>query len=144
MLMMIGLVRFKVAPFNVTEYTHSHGGMHVDKPVIGARPPLEFTGNGPESWTIRAVLHPQRFGDGGGLALLSMMRASGLPQYMLRGDGSLMGWVVIESVTEKATYLARNGVGQIVEVEIRVRRSNAPSPAGFFAALSGLFSGVLG
>lgn len=142
MLMMIGPVRFRVAPVNVTEYSHVHGATFAEKAVIGARPPLEFMGNGPESWTIRAIIFPQRFGDGGGLAILAMMRASGIPQYMLRGDGSLMGWVVIETVTERSSYLSRNGVGQVVEVDIGLRRSAAPSAAGFFAALSGLFSGV--
>lgn len=142
MLLMIGPLRLKVAPFNATEYSHTHGGTFAEKPVIGARPPLEWMGSSSESWSIAAKLFPARFGGAGSLALLSAMRASGLPQYMLRGDGSLMGWVVIDSVTERSSYLDKNGVGKVIEVDISLRRSQAPSAASYFGALSGLFSGM--
>jgi phage protein U len=142
MLMMVGPVMFRVAPFNLTEYSHTHGGNFVEKPVMGARQPLEWTGQGTETWNLNAKLFPERFGGSSSLAVLSAIRASGLPQFMLRGDGSLMGWVVVESVTERATMLASNGVGKVIDVTIGLKRSQAPTPAGYIAALSGLFSGV--
>ena len=54
MLMSLGPIRFEVHPFNATEYDHGHESGFVEKPVLGARPPLEWVGEGPESWSIRA------------------------------------------------------------------------------------------
>lgn len=139
MLMMIGPVRFKVLPFNMTENTHTYGADHVEKPVVGARPPLEFVGPSSEAWTIKAVLWPGQYGGGSALTLLNLMVKSGTPQYMMRGDGGLLGWVVVLSVTEKSTHLARTGVGQKIEVDIIVQRTSAPGIGGFIAAISQLF-----
>lgn len=142
MLMMVGPVILKVAPFNLTDYTHTHGGSFAEKPVMGGRQPLEWMGQATETWNLSAKLFPARFGGSSSLAILSAVRASGLPQFMLRGDGSLMGWVVVEQVTEKFTMLDTNGVGKVIDVAISLKRSQPPTPAGYVAALSGLFSGV--
>ena len=142
MLMMIGLVALEVAPFNATEYTHAQSASHAEKPVLGTRAPLEFTGQGAETWQVRANLFPERFGGEDNLTTLSLMCSSGLPQYMARGDGSLMGWVIIESVSERSSFLDASGVGKVIEVDISLRRSQAPTVAGYFAALSAVFRGL--
>ena len=107
--------------------------------MLGVRPPLEWVGDGAESWTISAKLFPGRFGGLGSLRTLYQARASGQPQYLMRGDGAQMGWVVIERVSERSTYLDAKGVGQMIEVEITVKRASAPGSGGYYAALAGLF-----
>lgn len=139
MLMQIGPVRFEVTPFNATDYGHTHEAAFVEKPVLGTRMPLEWVGQGSETWTIRAKIFPQRFGGLGDLTILQQARASGLPQYMMRGDGSVMGWVVIESVSERSTYLDAGGVGKVIDIDIAVRRCQAPSGGSFFSIFAGLF-----
>ena len=42
MLMSLGPIRFEVYPFNATDYEHGHESGFVEKPVLGARPPLEW------------------------------------------------------------------------------------------------------
>lgn len=142
MLMMIGPVRFKVAPFSMSETSRKTGGSWVEKPVMGARPLVEFTGDGPEAWSIRARLLPRRFGGEGNLELLGLMRASGLPQYMLRGDGRLMGWVVLTDVSERSSYLDADGVGQVIEVDLSLRRAQRPTMNGYAAGVANLFQGL--
>lgn len=142
MLMLIGPVLFKVQPFNLTDAAHSYGASHVEKPVMGGRQPFEFTGEDTESWSFRAVLFPQKFGGESALTLLKLMSRSGLPQYMLRGDGSLMGWMVVTAVTERSSYLDASGVGRVIEVDISLNRSEAPSARGYFEGLQGLFGGL--
>ena len=142
MLMLIGALQFRVAPFNATEYSHSHGATFAEKPVMGARPPVEFTGDAAETWSIRAVLFPQTFGGEGSLILLALMRRSGQPQYMFRGDGALMGWVVVENVTERSTRLDPAGVGKVIEVDIALRRTGPPEAAGFYQAVTGIFGSL--
>jgi phage protein U len=140
MLMVLGPVQFEVWPFNATDYEHGHESAFAEKPVLGTRPPLEWVGEGPETWTIKARIFPRRFGGLEDLKKLAAARASGRPQYLMRGDGAQMGWVVIEKVQERSTYLDANGVGQVIDVDISVKRSAKPSNGSFYSLLSGLFS----
>jgi phage protein U len=140
MLMSLGPIRFEVYPFNATEYDHGHESGFVEKPVLGARPPLEWVGEGPESWSIRAKIFPQKFGGLGDLKKLYQARAAGRPLYLMRGDGAQMGWVVIERVSERSSYLDAEGIGRVIDVDISVRRAAKPSNGSFFSLFSGMFS----
>ncbi len=102
-------------------------------------PDLEFVGEAAESWTIRGRLFPERFGGLGDMASLHAMRRSGSAQFFMRGDGVPMGWVVIERVTERSTYIGSNGVGRVIEFEINLKRSSGPNAAGIFNALMDIF-----
>jgi phage protein U len=140
MLISLGPIRFEVYPFNATEYDHGHESGFVEKPVLGARPPLEWVGEGPEIWSIKARIFPHRFGGLGDLKKLYQARAAGRPLYLMRGDGAQMGWVVIEKVAERSSYLDQQGIGRVIDVDIAVRRAGKPSNGSFFSLFSGMFS----
>lgn len=140
MLMSLGPIRFEVHPFNATGYDHAHESSFVEKPVLGARPPLEWVGEGQESWSIAARIFPHRFGGLSDLRKLYQARAAGRPLYLMRGDGAQMGWVVIDSVMERASFLDAEGIGRVIDVEISVRRSAKPSNGSFFSVFSGVFA----
>lgn len=139
MLMMIGPVRLKVAPFNVTAYSQARETGYVAKPVLGGLEPLEYVGEGRLSVNVTGKLYPEKFGGLSSLQILELARASGTPQWLMRADGGMMGWVAIEAVTEQSSYLDRRGVGRMIDVDIRLRRVGAPQAATFFSALAGLF-----
>lgn len=139
MLYQLGPVRFEVAPFNPIGITRDTEASYVDKQVIGRRPPLEFTGDGPEVIKIEAKLFPRKFGGLNALAALNAARASGEGQYLMRADGAPLGFFVLTNVTEKSAYLDRNGVGQVIEVEITLcADSGGPSYGGFAASMLGM------
>lgn len=140
MLLMIGPVELSLIPFNPVGYEHSHETRYAVKPVVGGSEPLEYIGEGAETWTIQAKLFPERFGGQSGLTILELARKSGQPQYLMRGDGRLMGWVVIQNVTERSSYLDASGVGRVVEVEITVRRNPGPAAGLYFSIFGGLFA----
>lgn len=140
MLMTLGSLQFEVYPFNATEYDHSHQSDFVEKPILGIRPPLEWVGEGPETWNIRAILFPEKFGGLDDLSKLEQMRKSGRPQFLQRGDGTVLGWVAIEAVREAATYLDRGGVGKKIEVDIAVKASQGPAGGSYFSLMAGLFT----
>lgn len=141
MLLMIGPVRCEVAPFNVTGYSRTSEAGFVEKPVLGARPPLEYVGQGAQTWQISAKLFPHRFGGGSSLAALTALRASGLPTFIIRGDYTILGWAVVESVTETSSYLGRNGVGHVVEVEIALRSAPMPGLGAAVGTVLSMFRG---
>lgn len=138
MLMLIGAVAVEVWPFNATETSRDTGGDYVEKPVMGRRPPLEFVGEASETINVTARLFPAKLGGLGNLAMLDAMRRSGIPQYVMRGDGFPLGWMAVVSVSERSSHLDVNGVGQVIDVDINLKRSDTPSPASFFAAITGV------
>ena len=138
MLMALGPVTFEINPFNPRTTVRSTSASWVEKSVVGRRPPLEFTGDGPETIKIDARLFPEKFGGLSSLATLDTMRASGVPHFLMRGDGSPLGWFVVEQVTEKSTYLDAHGVGRAIEVDITCKRADAPGAQGYMAALLSL------
>jgi len=138
MLMMLGPLMMEVWPFNPTETSREAGGDYVEKPVMGRRPPLEFVGEASETFTITARLFPAKLGGLGGLGQLNAMRQSGIPQYLMRGDGIPLGWMVVERVSERSSHLDAKGVGQVIDVDITLKRADAPNAANFFAAISGI------
>lgn len=139
MLMMIGPVALKVAPFNATGHDQQRETAFVTKPILGGREPMEYVGEGAATINVRAILFPDRFGGLAELEALNLVRASGIQQWFMRGDGGMMGWVVVERVSERSSYLAADGVGKVVEVDIAMRRVGPPLAASFFSALAGLF-----
>jgi phage protein U len=138
MLMALGPVTFEITPFNPQTTDRSTSASWVEKSVVGRRPPLEFTGDGPETIKIDARLFPEKFGGLSSLATLDTMRASGVPHFLMRGDGMPLGWFVVEQVAEKSTYLDAHGVGRAIEVDITCKRADAPGAQGYMAALLNL------
>ncbi|WP_099867837.1 phage tail protein [Pararhizobium haloflavum] len=139
MLYRLGSLAIKVHPFNVHQVGREAAADYAFKPVIGAEAPGEFVGEGANTWSFEGQLLPRKIGGLDELEILDQMRSSGLPQYLIRGDGRPMGWVVIESVSEQSTYLDPQGVGQVITVSIRVRRAPKPSPGSYFSIVSGFF-----
>jgi hypothetical protein len=137
MLMMIGPVQFSIAPFSMMDYQHSAEAAYAEKSVIGASPVMEWTGEGPETWSIRARVFPQAFGGMDSLAVLDAARRYGQPQFMMRSDGRLMGWVIIDRVSERSSHLDGNGVGKMIEVDINVRRTPTPAAVSYFSLMAG-------
>lgn len=138
MLMVLGALAFEVWPFNPTGTGSESGGEYVEKPVMGRRPPLEFVGEATENFTISAKLFPAKLGGLGSLDQLHAIRKSGIPQYLMRGDGVPLGWYVVSNIGEQSSYLDAKGVGQQIEVEISLRRADAPQDADFFATVIGM------
>lgn len=136
--MALGSVVMDVWPFNPTETSRESGGDYVEKPVMGRRPPLEFVGEAGETFSVTAKLFPEKLGGLGSLAQLSAMRKSGMAQYFMRGDGVPLGWYVVERVSERSSYLDAKGVGRVIEVEITLRRADAPFGTSLFTSIIGM------
>ena len=77
MLYALGPLTFEIAPVNAHEINHvTEASYVVQKRVVGRRPPLEFTGDGPEEITVAAKLLPPKFGGLSSLGMLDQMRQS--------------------------------------------------------------------
>ena len=140
MLYQLGPLSINTRPFNVDSVTRDAATDYVPKPVLGAEPPMEYVGEGPNTWHMTAQIFPKVIGGKSELAVLHAMRSSGMPQFLLRGDGTTFGWVVIEGVSEWSDYLASDGVGKQITVDIDLRRSGKASSFSIFELLIGLLT----
>ena len=140
MLYMLGPVMIDVYPYNVHEVSHDAKTDFAKKSVLGRRQPNEHVGEGDETIKLSGRIYPYKLP--GGLEtheVLNMIREAGEPQFLLRGDGAALGWYLIESVSEKSSFLSPTGVGQMIEIEISLIRDDPPSAAGFMGAFAGMF-----
>ena len=137
MLMKIGLVECDMA-FNIDRVARETTHDYAEKPVVGAMPPLEDVGIGPESLTVSGRLIPTKLGGLGTLDILRRAQATGAPQFVLRGDGTVLGFYAVLSVNDDHSFLDRDGVGQVVDMVVKMQKSAAPAASDFFSNLFGL------
>ena len=140
MLYQLGVLSVKVHPFNVNKVRSDAATDYVAKPVLGAEPPMEYVDEGANTRRLHGDLFPKVIGGLSELQLLQAMRTSGHPQYLLRGDSTPMGWVVIERVGTREEHLAGDGIDQKITVDIEVRRAGRLGRLALFTILSGLFT----
>lgn len=138
MLYTLGSLAIKVAPFNVHSVSESGSTDYAAKPVVGIEPPLEYVGEGTNEISLSGRLFPQAIGGLDELELLRQMRASGKPQYLMRGDGKPLGWFVITQSSARSSYLDAHGVGKQIEVDISLTRAQTPSAQSFFSLVARL------
>ncbi|TIQ07118.1 phage tail protein [Mesorhizobium sp.] len=137
MLMKIGLVECDLA-FNIDTHGRETTHDYAEKPVVGAMPPLEDVGVGSETLTVSGRLIPSKLGGLGTLNILRRAQLAGTPQLVTRGDGSVFGFYVVQSISDEHAFLDRDGVGQIVDITVKMQKSAAPAASDFFASLFSL------
>ncbi|KAB2861791.1 MAG: phage tail protein [Bauldia sp.] len=139
MLASIGPVVFEVQPLSILSVDEAGAADFARKDIVGGRPGYEHMGIGEETTKISARLFPERFGGLDSLAALESIRRSGVPQMMVRGDGKVLGFMIVSRIEQRSSYLDPAGVGRLIDVDIDLIRAAAPSAASAFAQLFGLF-----
>lgn len=140
MLLNVGGVSFEVVAPNIHAFEGTSDADFIEKSVAGGAKPLEFVGIGTKELKISGRLFPKKTGGLSSLSTLAVLQASGLPQVVMRGDGAALGWFAITHLSEKHTYLAADGVGQVIEFDIGLKRDpEGPDVTGFFARMGGFF-----
>lgn len=138
MLASLGATVFELYPLNLHETSRETGGDFAEKSVMGRRPPVEWVGEASESWSIQGRLYPHKFGGLSNLEGLHQQRRAGKPLPFMRGDGTPLGWVVIEKISERSSYIDAHGLGRVIEITVSVKRSDPPAATSIFSIISGL------
>lgn len=129
---------FQVWPFNVHETTHTTQTDWSRKEIAGAPIFREWVGEGDEEITLRGRVFPHAYqgrslGNGlGHLDLLDEMRRYGQANVLMRGDGTSLGWFVIERLSRGGKALDAQGIGRLIEFEATFARVPAPPAATFY------------
>lgn len=143
MLYSLGPIELKIVDtVNPTRGRASSAHPFASHDVLGTAPIYEDMGEGESRRTISCVTFPNDdlFSQGlSSIAALNLARSSGVPQLLLRGDGTLLGFFLITGVQETEETLDWTGVPGEVQIEIELTLAEAP----FADALFNLFGGVL-
>jgi len=135
----VGGVSFEMVGLNADRSERNRETSFAEHAVIGTAPVYEHTGENKRTVTISGKVHPIAFGGQGGLEMLETIRSIGEPVFVMRGDGTPLGWCVIHSIKEKDSYLFYNGQPQEIEHTIEMWRCDAPGVGGLFGFLISLF-----
>jgi len=149
-----GPLQFDVVRANIHEWQHATSADWAKHDVLGAPVQLEYTGAGLEELVLRGRVFPAflrnsfqgpsegQNGRTDGLSELEAIdkyREGGTPQQMIRGDGVVMGWFVLEHYERQHTFLDAAGRGKIVGFQGRFSRfPGKPQPHSFYQSLFGM------
>ncbi len=137
MLYALGPVVFSIAPLNTDKVQRTGETKHAEHHVLGGAPLYEFMGEGKRTIKLKGAVFPDNFGGLDQLGALEQMRRLGAPQHLLRGDGTPMGWVVIEDVNEDHEHLNPQGVGRVISYTIDMKVAGAPGAGAFIDIVGG-------
>ena len=134
MLYAYGDLLFEIAPFNTEKTRRSTAADFAAKDLIGRRKSREYVGEGDEKLVFNCKLFPQKLGGLDRLDWLDAVRLSGVPQMLVRGDGTPLGWFLLEQVEENSSYLNGQGIGNMIDVTINLIRDDPPSAEAFISS----------
>lgn len=141
MLYQIGAVTLDTRPFNADRMERTARADFAVKPLIGTLPGREFMGEGDDEIALSGQILPSKTGGLAGVEMLHGFRVSGTALPVMRGDGRMFGWYVIEEVRESHRELLRSGVGFTVDYSVRLLKS---APASASVAVVGTLLSLFG
>ena len=134
MLFQIGPLTLDTMPFAAESFSRSAGADLAPKDVMGGLRPREFMGEADESVTISGQLLPTKLGGMTELELAYSLSTSATKVPLMRGDGRMLGWFVIEKVSEQHADLTRFGIGFKVRYTLTLTRVSTDGAVGSSAA----------
>jgi len=140
MLYSIGAVQFEVAPLSANDVSHEVGHDFAAKDLVGAKRAREKAGEADEPLNLCGKIFPHHFGGLPQFEALKEMARAGDPQIVIRGDGSVLGWFVIEKVKGKETFLDKQGVGRMIEFDVSMQAAGRASPLSMLRLLTSLLT----
>lgn len=124
-LMSLGPVVFDLVT-NLTEHEGDAKSGFAKHDVIGTSPIYEAVGDDESTFSLTGILHPEHFGGLGSLPILEAARAAKIPLPLMRGDFVPLGWVLIDSFSQKQGDLNHLGVGREITISVELIRVGSP------------------
>jgi hypothetical protein len=141
----VGVLTFDTFPFSVGGAEREDGYDYAKHELMNRRRGYEAEGAGDDVLTLSGEFLPFHIG---GLSELEMARGlknSGSPQFVMRGDGTVLGWYVITSIKDSHTdAIAPNGVAYRVKYEIKLEAVDDPGEDAGAGLIASLVSSLFG
>ena len=121
-MMQLGSFQFGVKTAAYQELNRKNEYRWASQDRFGLRPTLQFTGIGAETIDLPGVIYPEFRGGFSQIKSMRTMAATGQPNFMIAGDGAMMGRWVIDSIDEKQSVFAAIGKPRKIEFTLKLRR----------------------
>ena len=129
---------FRIYPLNFEEYDHETETDWAQKEIAGAAIYREWVGENNESILLRGHLFPYRIGGMNEMDLFEAQRRAGASNKLTRGDGTSLGWFVVEKIVRQHSQVSVEGVGQMIAFEAAFCRVPVPLGSQYVSTLWGL------
>lgn len=136
-MMRLGSYKFCIYTAAYQELNRTTNYKWGEQAVFGDWDNLQFLGPGEDTQTLTGVVYPEFKGGTGQIDELRALAATGIPQLLISGTGKILGYWVINSITEGQTKFAAFGVPRRQEFTINMRKYSDS------AARLGLLSGIM-
>lgn len=137
MMMRLGSYKFCIYTAAYQELNRTTNYKWGEQAVFGDWDNLQFLGPGEDTQSLTGVVYPEFKGGTGQIDELRALAATGIPQLLISGTGKILGYWVINSITEGQTKFAAFGVPRRQEFTINMRKYSDS------AARLGLLSGIM-
>jgi len=135
MLFQWGALQFDITPLNVHEADQMTVTDWARKEIAGAAIYREWVGEGDEEIALRGRVFPHRLGGLTELEVLESFRRQGKAELLMRGDGAVLGWYVLEKLSRAHRFLGADGIGQQINFEGHFARCPVPDANAYFPML---------
>lgn len=122
-MMKLGAYQFSISTAAYQELTRRTEWRWPTQDLYGVLPGVQFTGPGGDTITLSGVIYAEYRGGLGQLDAMRALGASGAPQLLVTGSGTMMGRWVIESVEEKQSTFAAAGAPRKQEFTLQLRKA---------------------
>lgn len=129
-MMTLGLFVFQrtTAPFQQNQ--QARAWRHPSQGRVGERPSSQFVGVDEETMSLSGRLAPEITGGTPHLELIRTMADTGKAWPLIRGDGLLYGFFVIQSLEQTYAELFDNGTARIIDFTLSLKRVDDDRPEG--------------
>jgi uncharacterized protein len=124
MLMSLGQFVFQLPDLAYSELQRSTAWRHASNSRVGARPALQYVGQGDDTITLSGTLVPEIAGTLQSLVTLRSMADAGDAYAMVDGAGRIFGAWVIERMEEGGSAFTSEGIARRTSFTIALRRSD--------------------
>lgn len=121
-LMGLGPFRFETTRHAYEELERTVCGRWPAQERIGRRPALQFVGAGKSKIRIDATIYPELTGGLGQVEAMGVAAEAGAILMLVAGTGRVFGRYVITSLSDRQSFIDRDGTPRKVEVEITLER----------------------
>lgn len=141
MLFQVGPLTFETFPFSLIAIKRQDGQDYAKHDLLNARRAYEHEGPGDDGLTLTGEFLPYHIGGLADLEFARSLKSSGEPQFVVRGDGLVIGWCVITSLEEThAEAISPDGVAYKVAHEMKLEVCDDPGEGAGPALVATLLS----
>lgn len=135
-MMKLGTFRFCIYTAAYQELNRTTNYKWGEQAVFGGWDNLQYLGPGEDAISLTGVVYPEFKGGTGQIDDLRALAATGQPQLLVSGTGRILGYWIINSITEGQTRFAAFGVPRRQEFTVNMRKySDSPGRLGLLATV---------